>query len=436
MRESFQSVLSNEIKLRYFKSYCVENMTLENLMFHLDVEDAKRLPNQSFVQARSKKIIDTYIRDGAKMHIHLSPEIHDGLVQNLDRNEIDPAMFVDAQYVAMECIKTEVWPRLIQKAMELPTNLMANTAKAHTIHHDTALVLLQDKIGHRMFKKFLKVRGKDHFVSFIDDVEEYTNLPGIEYMQHTAKKLFKKYLSDHARLQVDMSTKMRQDIEEKLDMPTMDMFKPAIVKVKTGLLQDSLLRYLSSPIHEELHNDAEIPQLVREMTAARNSGKLELPHLDSVLGHPKYMSNFKKYLTSQHAVENLIFLEEVEEFRRLPSSQIVLRNAKKIVDKYINQATARAPLPLGKALHDSMVKTADGMEKSFFSGAVHDIMHVLRQDEVPEFLDAPLFMVLVGAWASLDETYARKQLVGDFELAYFRHRFHAICETKRDRPKS
>ncbi|RHY05887.1 hypothetical protein DYB36_012485 [Aphanomyces astaci] len=320
--------------------------------------------------------------------------------------------------------------------MELPTSLMANIAKAHTIQHDTALLLLQDKIGHRVFKRFLQIRGKDHYVSFIDDVEEYTNLPGIEYMQHTAKKLYKKYLSDNARLQVDMSTKMRQDIEDKLVMPTMDMFKPAIVKVKTGLLQDSLLRYLSSPIHDELQTDLEIPQLVRDMTAARNSGKLELPHLDSVLGHPKYMSNFKKYLASQHAAENLIFLEEVEEFRRLPSSQIVLRNAKKIVDKYINKATAKAPLPLAKELHDTMVMSTDGMEKSFFTNAVHDIMHLLRQDEAPEFLDAPMFMVLVGAWASLDETYARKQLVGDLELAYFRHRFHAICETKRDRPKS
>ncbi|RHZ17933.1 hypothetical protein DYB37_005110 [Aphanomyces astaci] len=111
MRESFQSVLTNEVKLRYFKSYCVENMTLENLMFHLDVEDAKRLPNQSFVQARARKIIDTYIRHGAKMHIHLRQSIHMDLIQKLDRNEIDPTMFVDSQYVAMEAIKADVWPK-------------------------------------------------------------------------------------------------------------------------------------------------------------------------------------------------------------------------------------------------------------------------------------------------------------------------------------
>ncbi|CAK4650487.1 unnamed protein product [Aphanomyces euteiches] len=478
--DAFLGVMNNETKLRYFKSYCVENLTLENLMFHMDVEEAKRLPNQSFIQARARKIIDTYFRPSSKMYIHLSPAIHDSMLENYHAGAFEPAMFVDAQFVAMEFIRDQVWPKfsaspiyvkhiqassvaeseleayvpnittqdvellladldsmssaiLLQKAMELPVHLMANIARAHQVHHDTALLLLQDKIAHRIFKKFLRMRGKEHYVAFVDDVEEYTSLPGIEFMQHTAKKLFKKYLSDTAKLQVDMSTKMRQDIESKLDVPSIDMFKPAIFKVKTGLLQDSLMRYLMSPIHTELHEDPDIPHLVREVTAARDCGKLDLPHLESVLSHPKYVGNFRKFLATQHATENLIFLEEVEEFRRLPSSQIVLRNAKKIVDKYINKETAKSPLPLNDRLHDTIIAQSDGTEKTFFNGAVHEIMHLLRTEEVPEFLDAPIFMILVGAWAILDETYARKQLVGDLELAYFRHRFHAICESKRHR---
>ncbi|KAF0682841.1 Aste57867_25064 [Aphanomyces stellatus] len=477
--ESFQSVLANDYKLRFFKSYCVENLTLENLMFHLDVEEAKRLPNQSFVQARARKIIDTYFRPHSKQYIHLSPHVHDEMLAKYDGQNFEPTMFTDAQYIALEFVRDQVWAKFsasdvyvkhiqetsipdneleayvptvssadvdlllgsldttsssifLQKAMELPTSQLANIAKAHNVHHDTALILLQDKIAHRIFKRFLRMRGKDHYVSFIDDVEEYSNLPGIEFMQHTAKKLFKKYLSDNARLQVDMSTRMRADIEAKLTTPTIDMFKPAIVKVKMGLLQDSLFRYLASSIHSELQDDPEIPHLVRELSLARDSGKLELPHLDSVLGHPKYLINFRRFLATQHAAENLIFLEEVDEFRRLPSSQIVLRNAKKIVDKYINPATARSPLPLSPHLIESMIDaSADSMEKSFFTNAVRDVMGLLRHEEVPDFLDAPMFMVMVGAWAMLDETYARKQLQGDLELAYFRHRFHAICESKR-----
>ncbi|KAG9409310.1 hypothetical protein AC1031_019561 [Aphanomyces cochlioides] len=105
--------MNYETKLRYFKSYCMENLTLENLMLHMDVEEAKRPPNQSFIR-------------------HFDPP----------------------------------WLCLLQKAMDLPVQLMANIAKAHQGHHDTALLLLQDKIAHRILKKFLRMRRKEHYVAF------------------------------------------------------------------------------------------------------------------------------------------------------------------------------------------------------------------------------------------------------------------------------
>ncbi|KAG9409309.1 hypothetical protein AC1031_019560 [Aphanomyces cochlioides] len=163
--------------------------------------------------------------------------------------------------------------------------------------------------------------------------EEYTSLPGIEFMQHMAKKFFKRYFSDTAKLQVDMSTMMRQDIESKLDVPSIHKFKPAIDK--TLSVDDAAHAVVSArfnpmmlPIHTEPHEDPDILLLVQEVTTARDCGKLDLPHLESVQSHPKYIGNFRKFLATQHETENLIFLEEVEEFHRLPSSQSVLRNAK------------------------------------------------------------------------------------------------------------
>ncbi|RHZ04821.1 hypothetical protein DYB31_013420 [Aphanomyces astaci] len=273
----------------------------------------------------------------------------------LDADQLDSVAFTDVQYFVLDYVRTELWhdfsvyppyvarihesaltPRhwdnyipnvsaadmtavlakldkmdpadILAKALTLPMDQLANVALAHKIHRDTLLLLLHDKIAHRIFKKFLASRMKDHFVVFVDEVDEFINLPGIEFMQHTAKKLFKKYLSEHAKLQVDMSTKMRQDIQAKLNTPSIDMFKSAIVKVKTGLLQDSLVRYLKSPIHSEMKQ--EFPDLVRNLMSAVDKGKVDLPQLESILSNPTYLTNFRKYLKTQHAAENLIFLEE------------------------------------------------------------------------------------------------------------------------------
>ncbi|RLO01137.1 hypothetical protein DYB28_003830 [Aphanomyces astaci] len=384
----------------------------------------------------------------------------------LDADQLDSVAFTDVQYFVLDYVRTELWhdfsvyppyvarihesaltPRhwdnyipnvsaadmtavlakldkmdpadILAKALTLPMDQLANVALAHKIHRDTLLLLLHDKIAHRIFKKFLASRMKDHFVVFVDEVDEFINLPGIEFMQHTAKKLFKKYLSEHAKLQVDMSTKMRQDIQAKLNTPSIDMFKSAIVKVKTGLLQDSLVRYLKSPIHSEMKQ--EFPDLVRNLMSAVDKGKVDLPQLESILSNPTYLTNFRKYLKTQHAAENLIFLEEVEEFRRLPSYEIVVRSAKKILDKYININTARSPIPIAAHLHDDMVENVDKAGKRYFSDAIQDVVSILRTTEVHDFLESPLFMQLIGSWVVLDETYAIRQLIGEVELAYFKH---------------
>ncbi|KAH9102884.1 hypothetical protein LEN26_015416, partial [Aphanomyces euteiches] len=184
---------------------------------------------------------------------------------------------------------------------------------------------------------------------------------------------------------------------------------------------DSMVRYLKSPIHSEMKQDKEHVDLAKDLMTAVDKGKVDLPHLETVLANPKYLNNFRKYLKTQHAAENLIFLEEVDEFRRLPSYQIVVRSAKKILDKYINTNTSRSPIPIASHLHDEMVQNIDKAGKTFFSDAVQDVVSILRTTEVPDFLESPFFMQLIGAWIVLDETYAIRQLIGEVELAFFKH---------------
>ncbi|OQR80650.1 Regulator of G protein signaling [Thraustotheca clavata] len=421
----FDAVLNDENKLRFFKTYCIESLTSENLIFYSEVEECKRLPNQSYIQARARKIYDTYIKEGAKRNIHLTASMHEEMTRKSEGGTFDPMIFHDAQYLVMEYVRLELWVpfRLYDRAMAIPVSALAVISKSQA-QVDALIMLLHDKIAHRVFKAFLGKRSRDHCVAFIDEVDEFNTLPGIEFMHHTAKKLYKKYICDSAKLQVDMSTKLRQDIVAKLASPTIDMFKPVVLHVKQGLLRDSLLRYFKSSTFAELKLTSSDPALASEISSAVNQGNLEMPHLDVILVNPVYVGNFKKFLQAQHCVENLIFYEEVEEFRRLPSYQIVLRSAKKIIDKYINVNTSRNPIRLPEHLYDAIVTNLDQADKTYFTDAVQQVMDSLRTHDVPDFLDSSGFVALVGSWALMDEQYAIRQLIGDLELAYFRHRLY------------
>ncbi|OQR80894.1 Regulator of G protein signaling [Achlya hypogyna] len=471
----FEAVMADKWKLRYFKSYCIENMSSENLLFYLEVDECKRLPNQSFVQATARKIYDTYLKPGAKRYLNLSLRLHNEFQIPNDAS-FEPSSFFDAQYLVLEYIRVELWPRfsvsdayikycqneaespqpwddyhpeisaeqmetlmseldaispLIQRGLSIPVEAIANAPKP--VNPNTLMLLLHDKLGHRAFTKFLSLKGNAHYVTFIDEVDEYEGLPGIEFMQHMAKKLYKKYLSESSKLQVDMSTKMRQDIEAKLVSPTTDMFKVIVARVKQGLLRDALRRYLKSPIYLELNLAAINPELAKELDVAVAKGKLEIPHLEIFLSDAAFLSNFKSYCKSQHCVENLLFWEEVEEFRRLPSNQIVSRSAKKIVDKYINIETSKTPIALPEHLHDFLTDNLERVDRAYFHDAVAEVMETLRSVELPEFLDSPMFMILVGSWVTMDQVYAVHHLHSDLESAYFRHRFHYICEAKKEK---
>ncbi|KDO27544.1 hypothetical protein SPRG_06812 [Saprolegnia parasitica CBS 223.65] len=474
---SFEAVMGDKWKLRYFKSYCIENMSSENLLFFLEVDECKRLPNQSFVQATARKIYDTYLKPGAKRYLNLSLRLHNEFAIP-DDAAFEPSAFFDAQYLVLEYIRVELWPRfsisepyikycqteavspqpwdeyhpeisaermetlmaeldamspsvLIQRALSIPVEAIANAPKP--LAPNTLMLLLHDKLGHRAFKQFLSVKGNAHYVAFIDEVDEYEGLPGIEFMQHTAKKLYKKYLSESSKLQVDTSTKMRQEIEAKLSSPTIDMFKAVVARVKQGLLRDALRRYLKSSIYLELNLQALNPELAKELDEAVAQGKLEIPHLEIFLSDATFLANFKSYCKSQHCIENLLFWEEVEEFRRLPSNQIVLRCAKKIVEKYVNIETSKTPLDLPVHMHEFLTDNLEHVDRAYFHDAVAEVMDALRSIELPDFLDSPLFMVLVGSWVTMDQVYAVHHLHNDLESAYFRHRFHYICEAKKEK---
>jgi hypothetical protein len=504
---SLMGILAHPAKLRFLKTFCMEALALENLLFYLEVEDCKRLPNLSFVVNKTRKIYDRYCAPSSKNYIT-------GLGDNGALREIQemvdtkgalvPKLFYEVQLAVFNRISDEIWPKfcrseeylehskevkpdtkqlmhrgnrfeeseavhqkldalaefqLIDTAMHYPVEKlipisfpdsvrgMSRRKSIQKLEEEQTLtpqqvlsLLLGDPFAKKYFKLFMTRRGVDSLLAFCEEVEDFKLLPGIEFLQHSAKKIYRKYMMPSARLQVDMSTTMRDEIYMRLSNPSVDMFKKIANRVRHGMLQDSLPRFVKSNYYKELRRDSKStpadPHLAMVDQAAK-AGKLELSHLDVFLSYPGCMHAFRKFLDFQHCSENLMLWEEIEHYRRLPSYQIVLRSAKKIYDKYLNPNNPRSPIPLAAGLRKRVESQLDVACRTTFDEVENECYDHMRNVVVPDFLDSRIFMALVGTWATVHEDYPAEMLRGELEMAFLRHRFHLVQEARgmsRDSP--
>lgn len=497
---SLGAVLAHPAKLRFLKTFCMDALALENLLFYLEVEDCKRLPNLSFVVNKTRKIYDRYCAATSKTFITGLGD-HGALKELQDvvesKGALVPKLFHEIQASVFERISDDIWPgfcrsqdyldhskevkpetkhasrrthwfeeneavqkklealaefQLIDTAMHYPVDKLLPFSFADArpgaglsdslkkIEEEQRLspeqilsLLLGDPLAKKYLKLFMSRRGNDSLLAFCEEVEDFKLLPGIEFLQHSAKKIYRKYIVPSARLQVDMSTTMRDEIYTRLANPSVDMFKQIANRVRHGMLQDSLPRFVKSSYYKDLRRDSKLTAAETHLTLvdqAAKAGKLELCHLDVFLSYPGCMQAFRKFLDFQHCSENLMLWEEIEHYRRLPSYQIVLRSAKKIYDKYLNPTNPRSQIPLAGTLLQRVEAQLDVACRTTFDEAENECYDHMRNVVVPDFLDSRIFMALVGAWATVHEDYPGEMLRGELEMAFLRHRFHLVQEAR------
>uniref|UniRef100_K3WXC3 RGS domain-containing protein n=1 Tax=Globisporangium ultimum (strain ATCC 200006 / CBS 805.95 / DAOM BR144) TaxID=431595 RepID=K3WXC3_GLOUD len=499
---SLMDVLNHPAKLRFLKTFCMEALALENLLFYLEVEDCKRLPNLSFITNKTRKIYDRYCCPSSKSFIQIDESTLRELHATVEsKAPLLPKMFYEAQLIVFNRISDEIWRtfcrtheylefskhvkpdhgkaqrkvkhpsqeqtelaqkkletmnefQLIEVAMHYPVEKLipikyhvyphgalhqgSTLSVMHAIDddltpHDLLNMILGDSYAKKYFLQFMKKRGVDQLFAFCAEVEDFKLLPGIEFLQHSAKKIYRKYMMPSAKLQVDMSTAMRDEIYDRLHNPSVDMFKKIATRVRHGMLQDSLLRFVKSPHYHDLKKHVKqtpIENELKEIDLAAKRGKMELQHLDIVLQNQASIRQFRLFLEQQHCSENLMLWEEIEHYRRLPSYQIVLRSAKKIYDKYLNPANTRMAITLSDAPHKRVLDQIESASRTTFDEVENECYEVMRNIVVPDFLDSRIFMTLVGTWAVVSEDYPAEMLRGEFEMAFLRHRFHLVQETK------
>lgn len=460
------AVLQSMTQVAFFKAFCAESHSLETLMFYADVEDCKRLPNDMYTCSQIRKIYDTYLKPHAKRPIiDLPTEILHKIQTHIHDSCLLTASFYDlAQTVVLSYIQDRWWPQFSTSAefksfvqrrvreTQVPSNrgtsfvtrfipskasdgildpdslsTLIDIALSRDLDDDTttmdcpqllskrpSAILLRDTFGRNYLKEFMKKEKLEHYFSFWEDLEEYRVLPGVQFMQHTAKKIYHKYIDLKAKCQVDMSDSLRRQIEAGLERPEIDMFNPIAEHIKTDLLGDAMPRFVKSQVFAAFQKTSEGESFQDINT---------MNQLDKLLSSSSGKSCLIKFLQSQHSSENILMYEAIESFRRLPSYQLVCRSARKIFDRYLRHKLIPVPAVETQKIEAQLASPT----RHLFDYVQHETNTILDTEILPRFLDSTIFLALVGLW----ETHGRaSQLVVDeLEVAYLRHRFHQICST-------
>ena len=117
---SFENILADPVNLKYFKQFCIQEMSVENLLFWLEVEDYRTIEAPEYQQFVGKKIFRKYIQEDAPMGIAVSARNRKS-IRLTAKPEVD--LYDKLQEEVVLSMKMDIFPRFVES--ELYSELLA-----------------------------------------------------------------------------------------------------------------------------------------------------------------------------------------------------------------------------------------------------------------------------------------------------------------------
>jgi len=252
-----------------FKEFLERESGSQTLLFLLEVEEYRRIPQASFQLTRARKVYNKFIHPMSIMPIPISSTTREEIEQNLNNLTMLPVLFKNATLQIHNYIEKVQFPKFQQsESMEEVVNILSqeagNIGKSITrrrssiaMQSDVSSVMnlktiLQYQSSTRFFKDFCVRIYVNESLFFWLDAENYKNLPGSDYMKRTAHKICRKYILDDARMQINISSLVKQEILQQIAKPTRSLFKKAQDDIFKLLELDAYPKFISSPEAEQL----------------------------------------------------------------------------------------------------------------------------------------------------------------------------------------
>ena len=103
--------LSDPVNLNYFKKFCMKEMSMENLLFWLEVQDFKTIEAPQYAGFIARKIYNKYIRVGAHQQLAVEGNLRENIQATFKPDLIRPDVFDEIQEEAAKMMRLDIFPR-------------------------------------------------------------------------------------------------------------------------------------------------------------------------------------------------------------------------------------------------------------------------------------------------------------------------------------
>jgi len=113
---SLEQILMDPVNLKYFKSFCISEMSVENLLFWLEVADYKTIEAPEYRKFVAKKIYRKYCAEDAPMGIAVKDATRKKVSPSSLKELPDLSLFDELRHEVMLSMKMDILPRFIDSA--------------------------------------------------------------------------------------------------------------------------------------------------------------------------------------------------------------------------------------------------------------------------------------------------------------------------------
>lgn len=108
-----EQILKDPVNLNYFKKFCMAEMSMENLLFWLEVEDFKQIEAPEYAGFVARKLFNKYIRVGAPQQLAVESGLRSTIQSTFQPHVIQPNIFDQIQNACVLSMKLDIFPRFV-----------------------------------------------------------------------------------------------------------------------------------------------------------------------------------------------------------------------------------------------------------------------------------------------------------------------------------
>lgn len=224
-----------------FKGYLDREGLSQTVIFFIEIEEFRRIPSFDFQLLRARKIYYKYMHELSVMPVPVTTFTRNEILKCITGGVVLPTLFKCASEEVVRYIEIFQYPRFQRSPEMVSVQLILSSEQQHPTHlqrrsslsmrampvQDTLNLknILKNQTCTRYFKDYCtKICCCENLLFWLD-VDNYVNLPGSDYMRRVACKIYKKYIADGSKMQVNVSYGAKQEIFAHLLNGDRQLFK-------------------------------------------------------------------------------------------------------------------------------------------------------------------------------------------------------------------